>query len=53
MSFQTAKTITLGEKKGVFSGGYTDNTPNLYLSENLSPYLRNARLDGASTIIRP
>lgn len=53
MSFSTAKTITLGEKKGVFSGWYADNTPNLYLAENLSPYLRNARLDGASIIIRP
>jgi len=53
MSYKTAKYITLWSKTGVFSKGMIDNTQNLYLNEWASPYLRNARLDWQSIIIRP
>jgi len=54
MSYSTSKWISPGEKTNwVFSWGYVDNTPNITLWESFSPYLRNARLDGASIIIRP
>ena len=54
MSYQTARWQSLGEnsKTGVFSEGYVDNTPNLYLPDGASPYLRNARLDGNTVHIR-
>ena len=54
MSYQTARWQSLGEnsKTGVFSEGYVDNTPNLYLPDGASPYLRNARLDGNTVNIR-
>lgn len=54
MSYQTAKWQSLGEnsKTGVFSEGYVDNTPNLYLPDGASPYLRNVRLDGNTANIR-
>lgn len=54
MSYQTAKWQSLGEnsKTGVFSEGYVDNTPNLYLPDGASPYLRNVRLDGNTVNIR-
>lgn len=37
----------------VFSWGYADNTPSFTLADNLSPFLRNARLDGMAVKIRP
>ena len=54
MSYQTARWQSLGEnsKTGVFSEGYVDNTPNLYLPDGASPYLRNVRLDGNTAVIR-
>lgn len=54
MSYQTAKWQSLWEnsKTGVFSEGYVDNTPNLYLPDWASPYLRNVRLDGNTVHIR-
>lgn len=54
MSYQTARWQSLGEnsKTGVFSEGYVDNTPNLYLPDGASPYLRNVRLDGNTVNIR-
>ena len=54
MSYQTARWQSLGEnsKTWVFSEGYVDNTPNLYLPDGASPYLRNARLDGNTVSIR-
>lgn len=55
MSYQTAKWQDLGADTdtGVFSMWYIDNTPNLYLPQGASPYLRNARLDGNTVYIRP
>lgn len=55
MSYQTAIWASLGRnsKTWVFSEGYVDNTPNLYLPDGASPYLRNARLDGNTVHIRP
>ena len=55
MSYQTAKRQDLGADTdtGVFSQWYIDNTPNLYLPQGASPYLRNARLDGNTVNIRP
>ena len=54
MSYQTAKWQSLWEnsKTWVFSEGYVDNTPNLYLPDGASPYLRNVRLDGNTVNIR-
>ena len=54
MSYQTARWQSLWEnsKTWVFSEGYVDNTPNLYLPDGASPYLRNARLDGNTVSIR-
>jgi hypothetical protein len=54
MSYQTARWQSLGSnsKTGVFSEGYVDNTPNLYLPDGASPYLRNVRLDGNTAVIR-
>lgn len=55
MSYQTAKWQDLwaDTDSGVFSMWYIDNTPNLYLPQWASPYLRNARLDGNTVQIRP
>lgn len=50
MSYSTAKPIS---PESAFSGGFCDNTQNLFLKDQYSPYLRNARLDWQSTIIRP
>lgn len=54
MAYQNAKWMNLGENSNtwVFSEGYVDNTPNLYLPDGASPYLRNARLDGNTINIR-
>lgn len=54
MSYQSAKWMDLWEwtKTGVFSEWYVDNTPNLYIPQWASPYLRNARLDGNTVNIR-
>ena len=54
MSYQSAKWMDLGDwtKTGVFSEWYVDNTPNLYIPQWASPYLRNARLDGNTVSIR-
>lgn len=53
MSYDQAKRIQIWEKTWTFSGWYVDNSQNLYLWDNQSPYLRNARLDWNSIIIRP
>lgn len=53
MSYEDAKWINLSEKEGVFSWWYVDNVSSLYLANKYSSYLRNARLDGQSIIIRP
>lgn len=54
MSYKSWKRIDLWEwtKTGVFSEWYVDNTPNLYIPQWASPYLRNARLDGNTVHIR-
>ena len=54
MSYRTASWQDLweGTGTGVFSQGYVDNTPNLYIPQWASPYLRNARLDGNTIEIR-
>ena len=54
MSYQSWKRMDLweGTKTGVFSEWYVDNTPNLYIPQWASPYLRNARLDGNVIHIR-
>ena len=53
MSYQTAKRQDLLDKQWIFSGGFVDNCENLDLSPHYSPYLRNARLEWQSVIIRP
>lgn len=53
MSYQTAKRVKLSKKKGLFSGGFVDNTTNIDMAPQYSPYLRNARLDGQSITIAP
>lgn len=50
MSYKTAKPIS---PEAPFAWGYVDNTQNLFLKDQYSPYLRNARLDWQSIIIRP
>jgi len=53
MSYQSSTRVNLSKKDPVFSGWYIDNVVNLDLPNQASPYLRNARLDGTSIIIRP
>ncbi len=50
MSYQKAKPIS---PDAVFSGWCVDNTQNLFLKDQYSPYLRNCRLEWQSIIIRP
>lgn len=50
MSYRTAKPVS---PENTFSGGYCDNTPNLFLKDQYSPYLRNCRFDWQSIVIRP
>lgn len=50
MSYRTSKPIS---PEAVFSWGYCDNTQNLFLKDQYSPYLRNARLEWQSVVIRP
>ena len=50
MSYKSAK-FTYPESP--FSWGMVDNSISLFLKDEYSPYLRNARLDGQATIIRP
>lgn len=50
MSYRSAKNIA---PESVFSWWYVDNTQNLFLKDQYSPYLRNARLDWQSITIRP
>ncbi len=50
MSYRTSQWMKL---ENIFSGGYADNTPSFTLSDNLSPFLRNARLDWMAIKIRP
>lgn len=42
MSYAKAKNIS---PEFPFSGGVVDNTANLFLKDQYSPYLRNCRLD--------
>lgn len=53
MSHQDAKTIRLSDKRWLFSWWYVDNAANIDLMPYYSPYLRNARLDWHSIVIRP
>jgi len=48
--YRTAKPII---PENVFSWGYCDNTPDVFLKDQYSPYLRNARLDWQAITIRP
>lgn len=50
MSYNSSKYVRPEE---IFSGGYVDNTPNEYLGDKYSPFLRNARLEGHAIKIRP
>ena len=50
MPYKNSEWIKL---ENIFSGGYTDNTPSFTLADNLSPFLRNARLDWMAIKIRP
>ncbi len=50
MSYKESEWIKL---ENIFSGGYVDNTPSFTLADNLSPFLRNARLEWKATKIRP
>jgi len=49
---KNAKWVWLSQKKWVFSWWYVDNISSLYLANQFSPYLRNARLEWQSIIIR-
>ena len=53
MSYDQAKQINLSEKRWVFSWWYVDNVQTMDMAPYFSPYLRNARIDGSSIIIRP
>ena len=53
MSYQESKWYKLIDKKGIFSWWYCDNVSQVDMWPQFSPYLRNARLDGQSIIIRP
>lgn len=56
MSYETSKWVDLTKEtkgKPVFSGGYVDNTSAIQILANESPYIKNARLDGYGTMIRP
>lgn len=53
MSYKSAKRVDVWWKWWAFSKWYIDNTQDLYLQDWASPYLRNARIDWNSTIIRP
>lgn len=53
MAYENAQRIPLSPKKSIFSWWYVDNSTNLDLWPNYSPYLRNARLDWQWVIIRP
>ena len=53
MSYSDARWQKLIDKHGIFSGGYVDNVSQVDMWPQFSPYLRNARLDGQSIIIRP
>jgi hypothetical protein len=50
MTYQTAKYFPI---KAPFSKGYIDNVEERLLEDGSSPYLRNARADGAGVKIRP
>ena len=50
MSYSKAKSIV---PENVFAWGLVNNTVSLFLKDQYSPYLRNARLDWQATIIRP
>ena len=50
MSYRTSKPIS---PEAPFAGWYVDNTQNLFLKDQYSPYLRNARLEWQSIVIRP
>lgn len=53
MSYQTAQRDQLSKKKGVFSWGFVDNVQDLNKQPYYASYIRNARPDGDSIIIRP
>ena len=53
MSYQSSKYLPHDPNNPVFSAGYIDNQPAHLIPESSSPYLRNVRLDGQSTVIRP
>lgn len=50
MSYKHSKPIS---PEAPFAWGYVDNSTSLFLKDQYSPYLRNARLEWQSTIIRP
>lgn len=56
MSYRTAKRQPLNDsnaKRGLFWWWYADNIDNFNMKSFYSPYLRNARLDWQSIVIRP
>lgn len=53
MSYRTAQRQQLSNKKGIFSGGLVDNTEDVNKQPYYASYIRNARLEGESIIIRP
>lgn len=50
MGYNEAKYMDI---KGIFSGGYVDNTPDFLLEDRFSPFLRNCRAFGHSVETRP
>lgn len=50
MSYRQAKSVV---PESIFAWGYVDNTQDLFLKDQFSPFLRNCRLEWQSTIIRP
>ena len=53
MSYDQSKWELLSKKKSVFSGWYVDNVQPSDSAPYFSPYLRNARVEGQSIVIRP
>lgn len=53
MSYQSAKRYPLSEKQWVFSWWVVDNIQDIDMQPYFSPYLRNARLEWQSIVIRP
>jgi len=53
VSYSSAEYTELSKKAWIFSSWMIDNVQNINSDPSSSPYLKNARLDGESIVIRP